>query len=313
MKRAIPWLAAIFFLGCLALGTLSFRERAEISRATQARNAVEKEAQSRLSDLRGEVGALKAANEKADRQIAQLIQDSAPAQKSETVAADGGAKVIHMSDIMRDHPEYAALQEKQARRYVDRMYGSGLSALNLPADQLAQLKNLLVERQMGAIDTEQAAMAAGLEPGSPAWQTAIQQASQDVEHQIASILGSNADATLAQMQARANIQTQVQNSYAYDFADAGLPLTGDQTNGLVQAMADANYAGKDTSTRPADYNVADPTTGLSPHDDRIINNATPVLSPAQIQLLAAEQAESERMAAIMKAYYGGGKPVMIVP
>jgi hypothetical protein len=103
------------------------------------------------------------------------------------------------------------------------------------------------------------------------------------------------------------------NSYAPDFADAGMPLTPDQTNGLIQAMADANYAGKDISTRPPNYNVPDPTTDLSIHDDRIINNATPVLSPPQLQLLTTDQAENEQIAAIMKAYSGGGKPVIFLP
>lgn len=220
---------------------------------------------------------------------------------------------MHISDILKEHPEYMAIYEKQIRHNVERMYGNGLNTLGLAPDQLAQLKNLLVERQMGTIDAQQAAQSAGLEPGTPAYQTAIQQASQDVEHQLGSILGPNADGTLAQLQARQGIQNQVQYNYAPDFADAGMPLTPDQTNGLIQAMADANYAGKDTSTRPANYNIADPTTGLSPHDDRIINNAAPVLSPTQLQLLTTGQAEGEQISAIMKAYSGGGKPVIFVP
>jgi hypothetical protein len=313
MKRAIPWLAAIFFVGCLALGVFCFRERTELTKATLTQSASEKEAQSRIAELQGEVGALKSAKAKDDEQIAKLTQDPVSLQKSQGGGDNGGAVVVHISDIIRDHPEYMPLYEKQMRRNIDRMYGNGLNTLNLPPDQLAQLKNLLVERQMGEMDAQQAAQSQGLTPGSPAWQTAMQQASQDVGNQIASILGPNSTNLLAQLQMRSAIQNQVQNSYAPDFADAGMPLTPDQTNGLIQAMADANYAGKDTSTRPANYNVADPTTDLSPHDDRIINNATPVLSPTQVQLLTTDQAENEQLNAIRKAYSAGGKPVIFVP
>jgi hypothetical protein len=280
MKRALPLLAAVFFLGCIALGVFSYRQQAEITKATLARNAAEREAQLRIADLQGEVGALRSAKAKADEQIAKLTLDSASSQKPG--GGDRGPNFVHISDIIRDHPEYMAMYQKQIRRNVDRMYGNGLNTLNLAPDQLAQLKNLLVERQMGDMDAQQAAQAQGLEPGSPAYQAAIQQASQDVEHQIASILGPNGDNLLAQLQMRTVIQNQFQNTYAPDFADAGMPLTPDRTNGLIQAMSDANYAGKDTSTHPPDYNVADPTTNLSPHDDRTINNANPVLSPTQI-------------------------------
>jgi hypothetical protein len=308
MKRAVPWLTAISILGCLALW-----QRSQISKETLAQDTAEKKAQSKISDLKAEISTLKEEKEQADRQIAQMTQASSAAQKSQGNGDNAGGAVIHLSEIFKDHPEYLALYEKQMRRNVDRMYGNGLETLGLAPDQLAKLKNLLVERQMGALDAQQAAQAAGLEQGSPAWQTAMQQASQDVQNQITSLLGDNADATLAQLRARVYIQNQVQNSFAPDFSDAGVPLTPDQTNGLIQAMADANYAGKDTSTRPANYNDADATTWLSPHDDRIINNATPVLNPQQVQLLAKDEAENEQMAAIMKTYNNAGKPVMIVP
>ncbi len=312
MKRDVPWFAAILIIGCSALAIVALRERSEVSRVTEAQNAATKEEQARIASLQGELGTLKAAKAQADKKIAEMTLASASSQNSQG-GANAAGNVIHLSDIFKEHPEYMALYEKQIRHNVERMYGNGLSTLGLAPDQLTQLKNLLVERQMSAIDADQAAKAAGLEPGSPAWQTATQQATQDLSSQIASLLGSNAEGTLAQLRQRVYIQNQVQNSYAPDFADAGAPLNPDQTIGLINAMADANYAGKDTSTRPANYNIADATTGLSPHDDRIINGATPVLSPAQIQLLTKDQAENEQIAAIMKSYNTPGKPVMIVP
>jgi|ERR1700722_17628851 len=312
MRRAIPWLAAIFFVGCLALGTFVRQQKTEIVLADIARKAAQNEAQARIADLESQVGALNAAKAQADKQIALLTQGASGPGNLQDDHPDGGAKIVHISDIIKDHPEYAALYEKQMRRNVDRMYGNGLSTLNLTPDQLSQLKNLLTERQMGNIDAQQAAEASGLVQGSPAWQAAMTQASQDVEGQLAALLGSNADALLAQLRARMSIQNQVQNNYSPDFSDAGQPLTPEQASGLIQAMADANYSGKDTSTRPANYNVPDPTTGLSPHDDRIINSATSLLNPAQIQLLTTDQMENEQISSIMKQYSSGGR-VMFVP
>jgi len=308
MKRAIPTLAIVFFLGCLALAVFALRQRAEIIRADAASTA----AHTRIDDLEHQVVTLKTAHDLSDKQIAQLTAASA-AHAAQAGENNGGTRVVHISDILKEHPEYTALYMKQFRRSADRMYGSGLNNLNLPPDQLSQLKNLLAERQMTNTDAEQAAQAAGLVPGTPAWQAAMSQASQDVQHQISSILGPNTDSILAQLQARSGIQSQVQYNYAPDFEDAGMPLTPEQTNGLIQAMADANYAGKDTSTRPPDYNVADPTSGLSPHDERIINNATPVLSAAQIRLLTTDQAENEKIAAVIKSYSTGGARPVFVP
>jgi hypothetical protein len=313
MRRAIPWLAAILFVGCLALGTFVRQQKAEIVRVDMARKAAQNEAQTRIAELESQVGALNAAKAQADKQIALLTQGASAPGNLQGDHPDGGAKIVRISDIIKDHPEYAALYEKQMRRNVDRMYGNGLNTLNLTPDQLSQLKNLLTERQMGNIDAQQAAEASGLVQGSPAWQAAMTQASQDVEGQLAALLGSNADALLEQLRARMGIQNQVQNNYSPDFSDAGQPLTPEQASGLIQAMADANYSGKDTSTRPANYNIPDPTSGLSPHDDRIINNATQVLSPAQIQLLTTDQMENEQISAIMKQYNSGGGRVMFVP
>jgi hypothetical protein len=167
---------------------------------------------------------------------------------------------------------------------------------------------------MGNIDAQRAAETAGLVQGSPAWQAALTQASQDVEGQLQALLGSNADAQLDQLRARIGIQNNVQNNYTPDFSDAGVPLTPDQASGLINAMADANYSGKDTSTRPANYNIPDPTTGLSPHDDRIISNATQVLTPAQLQLLTTDQMQNWQMQAIMRQYNNNGAGrVIFVP
>ncbi len=64
--------------------------------------------------------------------------------------------------------------------------------------------------------------------------------------------------------------------------------------------------GKDTSTRPANYNDVDPSTGLTPHNSRILAEAAAVLSPAQIQVLKTDQIEGAQQAAVMRQYMAGG-------
>jgi hypothetical protein len=313
MQRALPWLTAVFFISTVVLGYMVVREKMMITQVSLDWGTADKDSQKRIADLQHRLAAAKEAEVLAAKQAAQAARAASASSGSGGGSSNGGARIVHIGDILKDHPEYSALYAKQIRRNVDRMYGNGLSTLNLPPEQLAQLKDLLVEREMSNIDAQGAAQAEGLVRGSPEWQDAMKQASQDTEAQITAILGSNADSTLIQLQTRAGFQTQVDFNLASDYADAGAPLTPDQSNGLVQAMADANYAGKDTSTRPANYNVVDPATGLSPHDDRIINGAAQVLNPTQLQVLKTDQIQGEQQRAIMQEYNAGGGQVMFVP
>ena len=309
MHRLFPWLTLFLFLGCAALGYVVLHQTGEITQLNLSWKTKKSAADSQVQKLQKEAAAEKTALAAAQTQLAK---NSAAAAAGPGASAAGGRRVIHISDILKEHPEYTGFYEKQMRRNVERMYGDGLNTLNLPADKLVQLKDLLAERQISSLDAMQAAEAAGLQRGSPEWQAAMKQAADDAQQQIAAILGPNADNTLAQLAMRARIQTAVQNTYAPDFSYAGLGLSPAQSNGLVQAMADANYAGKDTSTRPANYNDVNPDSGLSPHDQRILNNAAQVLTPAQVQLLKTDQAENEKISAIMKQYQQQG-PVSFVP
>ena len=317
MNRAISWLAAIFFLGCLSLGFFAARQKADIALFNLRWDAAKKDEQKQINDLQHQLAAAKAAQVLAEKQMQAAKQAQIASSKSDDDAStDGGMKaggrIIHISDILKDHPEFAALYAKQMRQGVDLTYGN-FSTLNLAPNQLSKLKDLLTHRAMSGLDAYQLATAAGLVQGSPEWQAAMNSAAQDTEQQITGILGSDADAILRQLQVRTAIQNHVNTTYAADFTDAGVALSPEQASGLVQSIADANYAGKDPSTRPAGYNTPDPTTGLTPHDIRVINSATQVLNPAQTQVLTTDLIEAHKTAAIMKQYNSSGGPVMLVP
>lgn len=312
MHRPIYWIAGILFLACVGLSYLVVHQRTELGAITLAFGSKQQDEAKRIITLEREL-------KQATNALAKAAGDastSAAAAAGARSAGDanrGGPVVLHIGDILKDHPEYSGLYEKQIRRNVNRQYGDGLSRLNLSPAQLAQLKDLLVQKQLATIDAQGAAEDAGLQRGTPEYQAAIKQAGQDVESQIENILGPNAENQLLQMQVRSAFQTQVTFNYAPDFADAGAPLTPDQANGLAQAMADANYAGKDTSSRPANYNQPDPSTGLTPHEERVISNATSVLSPAQLDVLKADQLQDQQQSQLIQQYNPKGGPMMLLP
>jgi len=314
--KTLPWLTAILFIGCLVMGYILFSERNAVVQITVSRDAADrdyKDAHTRISELEHQLAESKAAVAFAEKQAAKATSDAAAvAPRPQSASPKNATTIIRITDILKDHPEYAALYAKQTRRNIDRMYSNGLSTLNLPPDQLSHLKDLLAERQMNNMDAQAAASAAGLVPGTPEWQEAMKLAAQDTQQQVNAILGSDADATLARLQARASFQNQVDMNYSHEFADAGAPMSLEQSSALVQAMADANYAGKDLSTRPAGYNDPDPATGLTPHDTRILDSASQVLSPAQIQILKSDLADNNKVNAIMSQYIKPGTPSIIV-
>ena len=90
---------------------------------------------------------------------------------------------------MKDHPEYAPIFNRQTRRNVLRNFGPGIAALNLPPEQAAKLKDLLVERELSANDAQQAAEAAGLARGSPGYRDAVRQAQAGVDQEVTALHG----------------------------------------------------------------------------------------------------------------------------
>jgi len=197
------------------------------------------------------------------------------------------------------------LYAKDIRRNLVRMYGDGLNQLVLPPGQLAKLKDLLVEQQMSSLDAQQAAEAAGLARGSSAWQAAMRQASQDVQQDITALLGPDGQKTLQQLGSQNGYRNQIQNSFAPDFTDAGVPLSSDQSDRLAQAMAGP------TGRTPPGYNDPDPSTGLTPRQEQVLMAAAQVLTPAQWQIFKTDQIQQAQRDAIMKQYTQGANSYMI--
>jgi hypothetical protein len=308
MRRASPWLAAVFFAAFVGLGYFYLYREARMALQAADAEAGRQAREARLASLRQQLKAAQADQARAAQRLAEAAKapPAAPAARPPPV-------VLHLSDLVRDHPELGPIRQREARRNMIRQYGAVLASLNLPPETLARLKDLLVHQMMASDDAGAAAMAQGLERGTPAWRVALQQATADLQDQITATLQTATTLNWAQLQARVAFNNQVQYTYAPEMSLSGAPLTAAQSQGLLQAIADANYAGKDLSTRPANYNERDPATGLTPHDVQIQNNAAASLTPEQIQILETQQIQAAEEAAIYREYGGQNQIVQFVP
>jgi hypothetical protein len=298
MRRIYPLLVGILFLGCAILGYIDFQQKTQLL-------VVENDAEKQIDGLKGELAAAKLEKQKPAPQ-----QNTAVAAAAKPPARPAG-KSVQISDLIKDNPAFGKLYAKLTRGPgLAQTYGDGLNSLKLTHDQLSRLKDLLTDRQMSVIDAMQAASLAGEVPASPEWQQAINEANLTNDQEIKAILGPDAEATLANLKATAGepqgrllMQSQV-IAIASDMEDAGVPLTADQSTALTQALLNAWYwQGKDLADRPVNYNETDPSTGLSIHDTRNITNATPVLTPDQMNVFRNYEAYMQQWYDAQQQYH----------
>lgn len=282
MRRFLPWLTAISLIACGVLAYRYTRERRNGALFRAESFAAEKQSHRQIAELNEKLAAASGA--------AQKTRDGLSAEKPAAAKA-----IVYLSDIARDFPEYAVLQQKQARRRVMAEWGDGLTNLNLTADQLGQLKNLLVERIMSDTDAASAAREAGLLPGSAASNEAIKQASDAVEKQIVDLIGADGKAKLDEGQGVTVFKQQVAFMYQTDFTDAGVPMTSDQSFGLAQLLSVM------AKNRPTGE-IPDPATGLTSYDEQLLTQAAPILSAAQLEILKNDQIDQHRSGVLMSQY-----------
>jgi hypothetical protein len=221
-------------------------------------------------------------------------------------------KLVHIKDIIRDHPEYAGLMRKEGRRNVVREYSRAIAALNLSPDKAIQLKELLVERDMSEYDAQDAANQAGLVSGSPEAGKAISEAMKDSEQAIKSLIGSDADEKLEALKGTQYYGSQNDvDDYAVDMADAGVSLSAEQSQALAQSLHELSNSAKNPDAAAPGYRVADPTTWQSPLDQQFFASAASILTPAQLQILKTSRSENNQRQAIMSQYIGKDVPAMI--
>jgi len=298
MGRPSSLLAGIFFVAAVALGYLYLSQRAEMGliRAELAEKSSHEEQNRRqLAEFQQKLAAANAAAKKAEEEL--TAQDRAASARP--AAPANGKQLSQLLDLERD-PAYVALQKRQMRRIILRQYGDALASLNLPPDQLSQLKDLLAGRIFSSGDPR----LAGMEPGTPAYNQELRAASQAISQQIDALIGPDGQRKLQAAQMLTTSQNQVANNYAPDFADAGVPLTPDQSTSLAQLLNPMNNPGGGRA-----MNQADPETFLSPRDEQLLDQAAQILSPPQIAILKADRAEQNQRQALMRQYTAGTNTV----
>jgi len=210
--------------------------------------------------------------------------------------------VIHMKDLLRDHPEIAALQRKELRRSIIREYRGAIAALNLAPDQAAQLKNLLIEKSMSAADAMEAATQAGIQPNSSETHRAISQATKDLDQSIISLIGSDANERLEALKSTTFHSGNVIEPVALDMEDAGVPLSADQSEALGLYLHELSNPTKNPDASTPGFNEADPTTWQSPLDQQFYSKAAAILTPSQLQILKSSRSEDNQRNAILDQY-----------
>jgi RNA polymerase sigma factor (sigma-70 family) len=268
-----------------------------------------------------------AANGRRVKQLAGRLADDEAALRAMKVqvatlkSAGGGAgtngpastvKVFHMKDIIREHPEYAALMRKDIRRNVVRQYLSAIGALNLSPDEAGKLKELLVERDLASFDAHEAEAEAGVADDSAGARKADSEATKESNLAITALIGSDANEKLEALKGTMNGSQNDVDDMALDLADAGHPISADQSQALAQWLHDLGNASKNPDAGTPGYRDIDPDTWQSPFDRQFFTNAATILSPEQLQILETTQSEKNHDHAIMKQYFGGGSPAMIV-
>jgi hypothetical protein len=207
-------------------------------------------------------------------------QEAAKAAAPSPAGANRG--IIDMYELRKD-PAYATIWRKQELRNINRQYGEELAKLNLPPEQAAKLKQLMIDREDASMDAREAAQNSGL--SSRETNQAVTQAMGEVNDEIKALVGADTFNDLQNGQLSSGMKMMIQNQVGIDLTAAGVPLSNDQTSALAQIYAGLQNPAKNPDLMTMVRGAADPTTGLTPMNQAILDQAAQVLSPAQLPIL----------------------------
>jgi hypothetical protein len=260
------------------LSTLSLRRALHVAQAETAQLlATDQDRQREILDLKRLLAAVHAV------------------QTAKAPATPGGIGPVKFP--AKRSPDAEARAARDARRQMMQMYGQGLAALHLPLEKLTALKRLLTEMNLNGSDLYDAAQAAGIGFDSPDFRDFADKSRHNIENEISTLIGNEDWSKLQESAGLSLFQQGVHNSLAYDFADAGLPLSAGQEEAVARAMAESEKLPSGGSSHPPGYFLPDPATGLKPADQAILTQVAEILSPAQMQVLASDLAMQNRSVA----------------
>lgn len=312
-KTQLAVTLAVVLTGAMIVGVL---QQQKITRLLTERKTLTLESSSnagRVSDLTRKLAKAEAAlaGTRVQTGGAKAASNSVGPKSAQNSGASG-VTVIHMKDLLRDHPEMAALQRKELRRSVIRGYSRAIAALNLPPDQAAQLKNLLIEKAMSSADAMEAATQAGLQPNSSQTYRAISQATKELDQSINSLIGSDANERLEALKNTTFQSGNVIEPVALDMEDAGVALSADQSQALALYLHDLSNRTKNPDSSTPGFNEADPATWQSPMDQQFYAKAAAILTPSQLQILKSSRSEDNQRDAIINQYRASANDAVMI-
>jgi len=238
-------------------------------------------------------------------------QSQAPAdQRPPSPPSSGAIRTLMQS------PKATQLMASQQRAIIENRYAALFKTLDLPPDQLAKFKDLLVEKQNAARDVFNVAREQGLDfrNDRAEIQQLIQQAQADVDTNIVSVIGSdklaqyqNYDQTAPQRAVAGQVEQRM--SYTSE------PLTSAQSDQLVALLAQNTPPPDNSGNRAFVFNlggmgpVSFGGSGGVPITNDVINAAQTFLSPGQVDALRqmqAEQADQQQLQQMFRDNGGGG-------
>jgi len=202
-------------------------------------------------------------------------------------------------------PEDTKTMLTQMRGNLDGLYAGLFQRLNLPAPILDQLKDLLVERQASTRDALFVSRSGGVEPGSEAMRSLVQETQAEIDNNIRSLLGEERFQQYQEFnlnRAEYALAEQLQRRLSYTQS----PLTIAQADELVRIFRDNrggnSSVGSDAvfSTVTVSPNGPVPVAGVFIGDggraaltDQAVDQAGAVLTSEQLRALQEIQAEHQ--------------------
>lgn len=228
-----------------------------------------------------------------------------PSAATTAAAKSQHPATVYRADVIRAHPEYAALLEKETRRGMLARCDQLLATLDLPPAEVMRVRDLIVELFQSMADAQELARAKGLVPGSPDYAQAFERPRLEVQDSLRAALGEHYERVMM-FDVAQRYKQELETSYAVDFRDANALLTRDQTLQLAELMA--GTFGRADERDPAAG--APGASGLRAVEEQLLGRASQFMTPQQVEVLRSRFIEENQRAAILASYPSG---VVILP
>jgi hypothetical protein len=181
---------------------------------------------------------------------------------------------------------FAPFRHKMMLRNFWYRYHEAIAKLNLAPDQQAHLLDLMVSKNETYMDAADASNAQGL-TDQKFVQAASKQAIDEINSEIAEMLGPDGLADLNHAQDLRYQQDFIKANVGADFQMGGVPLTSDQEVGMAQVMLDVSKKFGIPNQNFFLMGIPADASSLPDADTAVQQAASQILSPQQMTVLNA--------------------------